>query len=239
MMDSIDMGGPSVEAEAPPGTELEVPSRFEFPRAVDTHSILHRMKMRRPQMSRFTSQRKDFLVSRCAQLTMQSVAKVAIDSSHQNSPLRSIPGGGAELSKLKRDRASPLPDINKPLEAIGVVLRTRGKTLFTGEPRTRQELQTAKKDALRSLNDEDLAMRNTLAQKKIKTPYDSTARNFFKKAMQVVAGSGAKKKVRVRRENSPELTQTVLTPRREAVPFSLYGTNTSSNVASSQHRKRG
>ena len=187
MKDSIDLGSPSVEAEAFPGTELEMPSRLDFPRPVDTHSILHRMKMRRPQMSRFTSQRKDFLVSKSKRLRMQSVAKVTTDSSRHNSPQRTIPGGGAELSKLKRDRASPLPDINKPLEAIGIVVRTRGKTLFSGgEPLTRQELQAAKKDALRSLNDEDLAMRNTLAgPKKTKTPYDHTARNFFKKAMQV------------------------------------------------------
>ena len=47
-----------------PGHDIEAPSRFELQRSVDPQSILHRMKMRRPQMSRFTSQRKEFLVSR-------------------------------------------------------------------------------------------------------------------------------------------------------------------------------
>ena len=46
-----------------PDHQVEAPSRFELQRSVDPQSILHRMKMRRPQMSRFTSQRKEFLVS--------------------------------------------------------------------------------------------------------------------------------------------------------------------------------
>ena len=147
------------------------------------------------------------------------------------------------MSQLKRERASPLPDIAKPLEAIGNVLRQRGKNQLSGAYEARREMHEAQKEALLSMHEEKIAARSSLVLKKqTKTPYDNTARVFFKKAMQAVDGSPPhQRRNRQRKENSPEPGNS---PRKDtaSVPFALYAPLSAGVTAvhpSSQLKRRG